>query len=645
MVDFHFIKDPNSLSIIQTILDLAGNNFNAPYDSDSQPGNASDRNSESLIQYSLPGGAVIQGTAEPSISQNMGTAINSMLSSLAPFISAYGLILPILGVIRGIIEIICALMNPWKVISAVIRLFVKWIPPFISLFPPFAGIIIILSTIKAVLAIVYMILTEVWPTIKLLMENLKALSAAFGIDGNEDQKDAGKEKLKRVLADLINRLGILNVLLPLMELIYSILGLVAGFPCAGGKKSDCSRGSLPRGGDENYPCDESDTTNTCPSVLRDPPSGKAIMIPSFFGDLVPLFAYKIIATTGSSNISKIKPFMQDFKSQLDSQLDEPVDEASPFGGDGKSAHFILEITDKRGVTLEAPIIGVKNNVITAVNPKLLSRIGAVSYKIVPNFPMLIARSVIGVGCHPDVENVMLQLQTRLGDTELSALDKNPEAVSLLSDVQQLKEFLDGSMSSLGDIINNIGEPDPDTGFGSEVAEMGVIQEDVTNRLIEFQGDLKNTMNAVIARSTDSVASELEVDKNIIPAGGGKNVAKIIITPRDFTGSALVKNIPDGVDVSVDIFSTFGTIANQSRNNATGEITAELSSAFPGISTITAKVNQDFISTFDGNIEVTKELSVQFVADSILPTRRRVSKVGNTGKSATGSDSSKEPGGK
>ena len=60
-----------------------------------------------------------------------------MLGLLSPAISAYALLLPVLGVIRGIIEILCCLMNPFCIIPAIIRLFVKWIPPFISLFPPF----------------------------------------------------------------------------------------------------------------------------------------------------------------------------------------------------------------------------------------------------------------------------------------------------------------------------------------------------------------------------------------------------------------------------------------------------------------------------------------------------------------------------
>lgn len=647
MANFHFIEDPTALSIIQTILDLAGPNYNAPYDSDSQPNNANERNNETLIQYQLPGGSELKGYAEPASSQNMGSAINSMLAALAPFISAYGLILPILGVIRGLIEIMCAMMNPFAVIAAVIRLFVKWIPPFISLFPPFAGIVIILSTIKAILAIVFFILTEVVPTVQLIINNIRAMVDAFGPNGNEQQIAASVEKLERVLEDLANRFGLLGILLPLLELILLLLGLVTGFPCSGGKRSDCSRGSLPRGADENFPCDESDTTNECPGVLKDPPEGRALLLPSFFGDSIPFFAYTVITLTGNSRLPEIRPYLQDFKSQLDPQLDEPVDEASPFGGDGNSAHFDLEITDRRGNTISSPIAGIRGNIIITINPILITKIGLVDYKIVPNYPMLIGRNIIGVGCHPDVETVIFQLQSRLGDTELSALDKNPEARNLLGDVQDLNEDLNGSLDRLRAITEEIADatPDPVVGFEPFVDRAQDEQDFLVDRLFNFQSDLKNTMNAIISRSTDRVASELEVDKNIVKAGGGDNIATVIVTPRDFTGSAIARNIPDDVDVAVEIFTNFGTLANQQRNNSTGQITAELSSPFPGVATISAKVNQDFITTFDGNNEVVKELEVQFVADSILPKRRKISRVGQTTKAATGSGSDREPGGR
>lgn len=643
MVNFHFIDNPDAIALIQGILDLTGPNYNAPYDVDSQPNDANARNNDDLLQYQLPGGSSLKGYAEPATSQSMGTAVNSLLGTLAPFISAYGLILPILGIIRGLIEIMCAMMNPFAVIAAVIRLFVKWLPPFISLFPPFAGIIIVISTIKLILAIVFVILAEIVPTIQLIINNIRIIAASFDSNANERTRDAGIQKLQAIIIDLLNRLGILSSLLPLLELIFLILGLVAGFPCSGGDKSDRALGSLPRGGDVNFPPNR-DTTNECPGILQDPPQGRAIVLPSFFGDSIPFFAYNLITLTGNSRIPEVRPFLQDFKSQLDPQLDEPVDEAQPFGSDGNTAHFNLEITDKRGNVITSPIVGIRGSLVITVNPVLITRIGLVDYKIVPNYPMLIGRNIIGIGCHPDVTNAIDNLKERVGDIEQSAIEKNPEVAPLLGDTADLDADLRESVNRIGRVIESVEQANENSDFEEFVELVEAEQDFLVDRLIGFQDNLKGILNAIISRSTDKVASQLEVDRNLVKAGG-ENFATVIVTPRDFTGSALARNIPDGVNVPVEIFTDFGNLANQQTNNETGQITAELSSPFPGLAKVTAKVGQDFITTFNGSQESIKEVEVRFVADANLPQRRRVSRVGNTNKKSTGNTSERGPGGR
>jgi len=150
----HFIDPEGPIaSVLDTILSIAGPNFEGPYQSSTQPHNMVEANQETLIQYQMPGGSQLEGHANPSSGGNIGAAINSMIGLLSPAISAFALILPILGVIRGIIEVLCCLMNPFCVNKAIIRLFKKWIPPFISLYPPLAGVVIMASTIKAIMAI------------------------------------------------------------------------------------------------------------------------------------------------------------------------------------------------------------------------------------------------------------------------------------------------------------------------------------------------------------------------------------------------------------------------------------------------------------------------------------------------------------
>jgi len=194
--------DPNSpvAAVLDGILSAAGPNFSAPYDAGTQQHNIIAANNDALINFQMPAGASFQGHQDPGVGRSIGASINNMLGLLAPAISAYALILPILGVIRGIIEVICALINPFAFIRAVKRLFKKWLPPFLSLFPAIAGIIIILSTIKAILAIIFYIMTEVIPAIQLIIDNIKGLELLFQNQGdfNTAQEDATKEKTKKV---------------------------------------------------------------------------------------------------------------------------------------------------------------------------------------------------------------------------------------------------------------------------------------------------------------------------------------------------------------------------------------------------------------------------------------------------------------
>jgi len=174
-MNIDFIKDPTILAALEEILDIAGPNYNLPFDSDAQPSDGVERNDESLTQYDAPGGTTLKSVQPPAANPSMGSVISSVLTVLSPILTAYGLLLPILGIIKAIIEVLCCLMNPFCVIGAVKRMFEKYIPPFISLFPPSAGIIIMKSTIKLILAVVYQVMTEVIPTIQHIITLVEAL--------------------------------------------------------------------------------------------------------------------------------------------------------------------------------------------------------------------------------------------------------------------------------------------------------------------------------------------------------------------------------------------------------------------------------------------------------------------------------------
>ena len=656
----HFIDPGSPVAIVlDAILSAAGPNFSAPFDSAAQPHDIVSANVDPLIQYQMPGGSQLEGHANPGSGGDIGAAINSMLGLLSPAISAYALILPIIGVIRGIIEILCCMMNPFCVIPAIIRLFVKWIPPFISLFPPLAGVVIIISTIKAIIAIIFYILTEIIPFIELMIDNIKTLAVLFENrdDLNESQVSSAEEKLRSLLATLIQKLGILAVFKPLLDLIFLILGLVSGFPCGAGgnedgdcgntKESNASTGSLNQSAigfnsstDDAAGCQDP----ICPDILSDrdnTPRGSAVLIRSSFGDCAPAFIFKLV--TGNSEVSKLEQF-QESSGALDCQLDEPVKLSRPAGSSGDRSSLKVKISDRRGESrsFTVPVLD-----ISGTNIKISSQLGflfvnrLVDYEIIPDYEMLVHQGIIGIGCHPDVRNVKDEISKQFPNLGESAVDSNPEAASLQEDYAQLINDVDGCMRCVSGCIDLVEGNEPP--FDNATDCLSECESDCVDLLNENIADLTSRLNAIIGRNISSSASTFEVDKTSVRADD-TDIAIITVTPRDVTGALLLKNSPNGVNDGVEVLTDLGVVSNTQLDGPTGTVTAEIKSPVIGRATLSVKINNELIVDADGiNDPVTRTRVVNFVAEDVLPVRRKRSKA--SGKTAvnTGTTSETEPG--
>jgi hypothetical protein len=656
-INIPFIQDPTVITIIQTVLDIAGSNFQPPYSGTEQPYLAAAFNAETLLQYDQPGGTASRPTAETAISQGIGSAINALMTVLMPFISAYGLILPILGVIRGIIEVICAMMNPFAVIKAVIRLFAKWIPPFISLFPPLAGVIIIISTIKLILAIVFYIMTEVIPTLQLIKENIKAVKEGFN-SKNESKKDAARAKIKKILILLANKSGAMAVLLPLLQIILLLLKLVAGFPCskkktrkAKGKRMDITKVPANFAELEDTSCCDDDV---CPPEITVPPSskdtGSALLLPAFFGDCysIPGFAFKLF--TNNSKVKKLRKYNNSLIDQLNAQLcpDQEINSVCPPGSDADDCPpFKVKITSRRGSgkSLTTNCTSISGSVITIVHPQARSMIGAVNYEIIPNYNILVMHNLIGLACHPDVAAAQ-EAAEPAEDMDIPLEAKFPLANDAIGASFNTANEINTQLAALNRVSDQIDD-DANFPFDDQAAEIDRIQDSLIDTLNNHANQLTDALNSTLATASNRFNSLLEVDKNLAKANG-QDIVTITVTPRDGAGADIAKNLPTGVSINVQLFTDFGVISNQRVDSANGVILADLTSTVPGTASVSAKINTEFIS--DRNVDGTesiRELQVRFVADAILPKRRKVStplKGGAQGTivSPTGVDSEREP---
>ena len=670
-----FINDPKVLTVLETIVNLAGPNYALPYDSSAQPANGSNMLADDLLQFNMPGGTKVQGIADPAAVTSMGKAISGLMVVIAPFLSAYELILPILGVIRGIIEIICAMMNPFSVIAAVIRLFSKWIPAFISLFPPFAGIIIILSIIKVILSIILFIMTVIVPMFQLIKHDIQSLALAFGADGNEQQKSAEREKLLALIIELLNQTGLLNVIKPILDIVLAILSLAGGYPCGGGGGKGPPVGSIVAGinlgngydltGIVTGPHPGSDTTcctdNVCPPIFRNPPQGQAIILPRTYhtwkNDAFPFFSWNIITLTGNKDLPSIAPYVQSLQQQLGSQVAEPVSESNIAGDPINLATFNIQLTNRRGQqTALIPIIQINGNNILVIEPGLITMMGAVSYKIVPNWDILVAKSIVGLACHPAVAAARNALTAQFADIETPAIVKIPELAHVGPDftdfVSNLNKTLADTNTAVSDIIASDPIPRPpeapitEPEFTYDTTPIDNLQNDAINFIDNYINNLRSIMSTIISKIANPVNSLFDVDKTLVAAGIADK-AVVSVTIKDATGSLLAKQLPGGVNIDVKIFTTFGTISNQKLDTSTGLVTADLTSLFPGTAILTAKINGQYITEFiDSTTTATEELTVKFISDAVLPKRRLVSKqnASDIAHSTTG-NIEKIPGGK
>lgn len=168
------------------------------------------------FQFLIPPGAL-----KPQLNLNFGKdvfdAIMKLLDQFLPFLMLYKFFLPVLNLIICIIEVLCAIANPFKLASAISRLFSTCLPEFLNLFPILALIIMIISLLLLLLALIEYIIAQILKFINAILRNIRALVKAFQ-NGAASSVLAIAKKLGALLCIFQN----LFVLLALFDLIIGI---------------------------------------------------------------------------------------------------------------------------------------------------------------------------------------------------------------------------------------------------------------------------------------------------------------------------------------------------------------------------------------------------------------------------------------
>lgn len=199
------------------------------------------------LKCSISGAVISPAGLLPSSAINIGDVIAAHVGQLTALTNSYSYFLVILEMIGCIIDVLCAIPNPFSTISAMIRLFGTCLPNLLLLFPVFTVPAIILCFIKIILSIIEYILETILPIIIDIINNIDKLTTAFQ-KNNLDAQVAIAFKVAALAKELYNIIGILAALGALFELIKALLNLTLGLPCGGG--SDCCN------------------TDNCPDVIK-----------------------------------------------------------------------------------------------------------------------------------------------------------------------------------------------------------------------------------------------------------------------------------------------------------------------------------------------------------------------------------------
>lgn len=242
--------------INQLVLATFGDNYSPPYNNSFQPPDRTALTNEQLLQLQYPGG----GKAKPTgldTNQSISDYIAPIIGSLSSILSFFGPIYIILDVIRGIIDLICALFNPVPVVATFVEFFLNVVPPLIALYPPLSSILHALNAVKVIAAIAASFLAQVTAIIDLIVANALEIPDLIS-QGNLAAVEGINTKLCVLFQNFTNQIGAFAPVQFIIELVNLFTSLGSKFFCI--NESACCN------------------SDNCPPILINPPAGIARLV-------------------------------------------------------------------------------------------------------------------------------------------------------------------------------------------------------------------------------------------------------------------------------------------------------------------------------------------------------------------------------
>jgi len=594
-------------------------------------------------------------------------ALASLFNQLAPFLGFYKFIQALLNMILCIIDVFCALMNPWATLRAIRRLFKRCLPDFLSLFPWLALLIMILALILLLIALIEYIISVILAYIKQILHNLNILRRAIQVH-DTDSILAAVQKISFILCLIEQLFTILMGISALIAIIQPLMGIMGRSVCSGGNSS---------GGGADDCC----TPDFCPSFIRNNPDGLVLssgrlnyqceidqIVPSD-----PLFDF--FRTSGSKILLRPQrwQFVDDHPSQF--KFLDIITPSPEFGfiywhnNDVYDTSipliripYTLDITiriDPKNFGNPDDVGGVRDmsiqNVIVTTKPVVYPTTwnNGLDFSVTSGTLNLIAGSVFEI--RPDgyvpylINGSQATLQTLVTKPAKSASELPPfdDGYNFLDvrynlkvrhevliqdgliglmcepDVTSESAVLNAEFNDIRSVLDKVTSPMPDVDgavacLTQALAKFrGNLNDDTA---VTFQNDVTECLNSLrnqaldyyangTAAATDRYSCDFEIYPNVQFI---KNDIKVTVRLRDKSGNQLATNItPDAgaaLAALITASDTFGKVSTFSYDGY-GDFIAELSSDFAGFGQIEAFINKEAVASVINrdNVDVPSEI--------------------------------------
>lgn len=621
-------------------------------------------------------GAQIRPSSLPSATVDLADIIADHARFLTIFTAGFGIITVVLKMIACIIDVLCALMNPFAVISALIRLFGTCLPDFILIFPQFAIPAKIICILKIILAILEYILTVIVPLVEEIIQNVENLVSA--IDDNNAQGIAAISfKIATLIKELYSVLGIFEALSAIWAMIKLFLDAGIGIPCGGSGGScegcaddqcnDTLRQSNITGSDGVLTLSYISSSSYIIRFYSNTKQSNFLDLRNFFPrglnyseiedeDDLPYvisvdgtsYAVTGVNSSGMATLSFInQPYETDgYLSGVVSgvTLIDPLD--IRFGVDTQTflpsyaGTRYVELVDRTSGSYAAANNGTWRieEVYDGFNVRLrrsddywrysggADPANHLDWKLLPATPSAGSNKAFDL----DINHNELIRHNVIGvgchpaiKATIDAFNNRfPDASNLT--LPELPDF-DLLLTELSGCLAEVGPEDVTTdyvldNYDSIAAGATDLQNCITGPMADFTSELTDYVEDIYPRIFDPENSTLEADPLIQVIG---EYVDVTLIPYDINGGKLAQTLPAGI-IEATIFSDVGVLSStqevlDENGDSTGDFTATLTSYKPTIVKLSAQVGGKDVADFNGSTLVKRIVEVEFVA----PTVQRV----------------------